>query len=455
LSSFHIINFGCRATQADGGEIEREMLAQNHRKASSVTEASVVVLNTCTVTAAADRDARQAIRRIQRENPGAKIVVTGCYAQRDPQEISRIPGVNLVVGNSHKQQLARIVNERLTSVRASSGGAVEEQEPSGSRGLSCTAEVYFDAFSRLERERFSAQPFFGATERTRPSLKIQDGCDANCSFCIIPTVRGRSRSLDPTEAIEQVSVLAASGYREIVLSGIHLGNYGRDLPVRTDLLELMRELESVAGPVRLRLSSIEPMEISEALIAHVAASPRFARHFHVPMQSGVDRLLRLMRRPYTAAHYQAVVDSIRARIPEAAIGADVIAGFPGETEEEHRATMSFIERSPLTYLHVFSFSPRPGTMAATLQEPVSPRVIKRRSAALRDLGKRKKFEFQQQMISRTLSVITLERSGKGFIEGMSENFLEVKITSPLMEPNALVDVRIDRIDDGVLVGEAC
>lgn len=453
MSSFYIINFGCRATQADGGEIEREMLARRFSRTDSIANARVVVLNTCTVTAAADRDARQTIRRVQRENPNAKIVVTGCYAQRSPEEISRIPGVDFVFGNSHKQQLARIVDEKLSGGAGRLHDRPSKELRESSQVLSCTAEVYRDPFSRLEREMFPAQAFFGATERTRPSLKIQDGCDANCSFCIIPTVRGRSRSLEPAEVEKQVRALGDAGFKEIVLSGIHLGSYGRDLPTRTSFLELMERLESVENLRRVRLSSIEPMELSEAIVEQVAGSKKFARHFHIPMQSGVDRILRLMRRPYTSTQYAAVVDSVRRRIQDAAIGADVIAGFPGETEAEHQATLSFIESLPLTYLHVFSFSPRPGTTAAMLRGGVSPYIIKRRSAELRELGRRKKFKFQEQMLGQILSVITLDRGGSGYIESMSENFLEVNVADGTISPNQIIDVKIEGIRDGALLGK--
>ncbi|MGB7623821.1 MAG: tRNA (N(6)-L-threonylcarbamoyladenosine(37)-C(2))-methylthiotransferase MtaB [Terriglobia bacterium] len=452
MPQFHIINFGCRATQADGGEIEREMLARSYEKAASIAGAQIVILNTCTVTASADRDARQTIRRVQRQNPDAKIVVTGCYAQRAPEEIRHLPGVYYVVGNSHKHRLAGII-DRETSPGTQRAGeeclAEAHQSPLAS---SCTAEVYIDQFTRLERPPFPGRAFFAATDRTRPSLKIQDGCDANCSFCIIPAVRGRSRSLLPDEVLKQVEALVAAGYRELVLSGIHLGSYGRDLSDRTSLLRLMEALETVEGVCRLRLSSIEPLEVRKAVVEHVAHSRVFAKHFHVPLQSGVDRILRLMRRPYTADQYAQVAHFIRQEIPDAAIGADVITGFPGETEEEHRATVEFIEQAPLTYLHVFSFSPRPSTPAAEMRGEVSPQVIKRRSAELRDLGKRKKLKFQQQMVGKVLSVVTLDRGGSDFTESMSDNFLEVNVLGQAIEPNQIADVNIEGILQGVLTG---
>jgi threonylcarbamoyladenosine tRNA methylthiotransferase MtaB len=346
----------------------------------------------------------------------------------------------------------QIVEGSLHGAASNHSGTYEEEATRNSRALSCTAEIYIDAFSRQERNRFAAQAFFGATERTRPSLKIQDGCDANCSFCIIPSVRGRSRSLDPEVVLKQVEVLADEGYKEIVLSGIHLGSYGRDLPRATSFLKLMERLEKIDHLKRLRLSSIEPLEVNEEIVSHVASSQKFARHFHVPLQSGVDRILRLMRRPYTSSQYLKVVSSIRTEISDAAIGADVITGFPGETEGEHRATMEFVEASPLTYLHVFSYSPRPGTVAATMRGQVGSQVMKRRSAELRDLGKRKKFKFQQHMVGRILSVITLDHGGEDFTEAMSNNFLEVKVHGNSGQPNQILDVRIEGIEQDVLMG---
>jgi threonylcarbamoyladenosine tRNA methylthiotransferase MtaB len=418
-----------------------------------MADAQIVILNTCTVTAAADRDARQTVRRVRRENPEAKIVVTGCFAQRAPEEVRQLPGVYCVVGNSHKHLLAQIVGEKVAlGPQIPAVDDLAKANP-GSLAPSCTAEVFIDQFTRFERMPFVGQTVYAATDRTRPSLKIQDGCDANCSFCIIPAVRGRSRSLSPAEVLGQVESLAAAGYKELVLSGIHLGSYGRDLEERTSLLNLMEALENLREVCRIRLSSIEPLEVSAGVIDHVARSRKFAKHLHIPMQSGVDRVLRLMRRPYTADQYAQVVHSIRRRIPDAAIGADVITGFPGEIEEEHLETMKFIESSPLTYLHVFSFSPRPGTAAAGMRGMVSPQVTKRRSAELRDLGKRKKFKFQQQMLGKTLSVVTLERRSGQFTESMSDNFLEVNCAGNATVPNQIVDVKIEGIVQGVLVGE--
>lgn len=455
MSSFHIINFGCRATQADGGEIEREMLSRDFARAGSAAQADVVVLNTCTVTAAADRDARQTIRRVQRENPRARIVVTGCYAQRAPEELRQIPGIHFIIGNSHKQQLAQIVDEKLGGDEMAVHEIRDDDRRENRDALSCTAEVYIDAFSRREGGVFAARPYFGATEHTRPSLKIQDGCDANCSFCVIPSVRGRSRSLSPEEVRRQVTLLAAEGYQEIVLSGIHLGSYGRDLAGRASLLELMRSLELIPGVRRLRLSSIEPLEVSDEIVRWATTSSKAARHFHIPLQSGDDALLHSMRRPYTSGRYAELVEKIRRNLPDAAIGADVITGFPGESDGAHLQTFEFIERSPLTYLHVFSFSARPGTPAASMRGAVSPQVIKRRSAELRDLGKRKKFKFQQEMIGKTLSVITLERGDERGVEAMSDNFLEVKIAGATLEANRMVDVKIEDIREGMLTGSVC
>ncbi len=455
MSSFHIINFGCRATQADGGEIEQELLSHSYEKKETIVDADVVILNTCTVTAAADRDARQTIRRVKRENPQAEIIVTGCYAQRAPEEIRQLPGVRLVIGNSHKSQLVKIVDERIVQKPLDSGAGVKPGAQSISGSLSCTAEIFVEPFLRAERKLFSSTAHFGATDRTRPSLKIQDGCDANCSFCIIPSVRGRSCSLAPDEVRRQVAVLVAAGFKEIVLSGIHLGSYGRDLSQPTTFFELLKDLESIEGLTRIRMSSIEPLEVRSQIVELVAESDKLAKHFHVPMQSGADRILHLMRRPYSSSQYASVVEMIRKKVDDAAIGADVITGFPGETDAEHRLTMEFIERSPLTYLHVFPFSPRSGTTAASLRGMVGSNVLKRRSAELRELGRQKKFKFQEKIVGKVLSVITLDHNHGDGTSAMSTNFLEVKIQGPALLPNQIFDVMIEGVMGGVLVGSVC
>src|SRR5579872_1608298 len=381
MATFYIEQFGCRATQADAAAIERQLRERGYAATSEADSADVVVVNTCTVTAAADLQARQAIHAIHRGNPKARIVVTGCYAQRAPEELAALKGVSWIVGNSHKPEIPRLIGE-MTPVSS-------QQQPAGFVSIATVGEESLSlehgpakilTGNILEqRELFFAPIHGGEAGHTRPVLKIQDGCDSRCSYCIIPQVRGRSRSLAPDRVVEEIQKLADNGAREIVLSGINLGSYGRDLKPRVELGELLRRIVDETPVERLRVSSIEPMDVTADLTALFSSNERLARHFHMPLQSGSDRILAAMHRWYRAEHYARRAELVREYLPEAAIGADVIAGFPGETEEDHRATLALIERLPLAYLHVFSFSPRPGTQAAEMQSQVPDQEITRRA----------------------------------------------------------------------------
>jgi len=321
VASYFVENFGCRATQADGAAIERQLLDRGLARAETPAEAAVVVLNTCTVTATADQDVRAAIRRIHRKNPETKILVTGCYAQRSPEEISALPGVSLVVGNSHKHVLADYV------VPLATGGGFVPLTSIG--GANEPPIVVGDIFAHTE---LVAAPVFegdDAAEKTRPNLKVQDGCNNRCSFCIIPSVRGRSRSLALEHVLRETRDLVARGFREIVLSGINLGRWGRDLLPRTDFVAMLRAILEQTEIEKLRISSVEPMDWTNDLIELVASSPRIAKHAHVPLQSGSDRVLRRMHRRYRPWHYADRIERIRRVMPDAAIGADVMVGFPG------------------------------------------------------------------------------------------------------------------------------
>jgi threonylcarbamoyladenosine tRNA methylthiotransferase MtaB len=305
------------------------------------------------------------------------------------------------------------------------------------------------------RELLVASVEGGEAGHTRPVLKIQDGCDKRCAYCVIPHVRGRSRSLAPNLALAELRKLSAGGAREIVLSGIDLGNYGRDLDPRTTLAALLGRALDETAVERLRVSSIEPIDVSEELIALFAQSERLARHFHMPLQSGSDRILAAMHRWYRAEHYARRAELVRERLPEAAIGADVIAGFPGESEEDHQATLAFIRRLPITYLHVFSFSARPGTAAAELRNQVPEPVIGRRARELRALGKKKKAAFQGAQAGRTERVLTLNRNGQGdsgpWTRAITSNYLDVRVPG-VLPANQLLDVRITGSTEGHLTG---
>jgi threonylcarbamoyladenosine tRNA methylthiotransferase MtaB len=442
VSSFYVESFGCRATQADGAVIERELLGRGLTAAENAGQAQVVILNTCTVTAAADQDVRAAIRRIHRSNPNCRILVTGCYAQRAPQELAAIPGVSVVVGNSHKHQVAEIAASAPASNFVPLAG-LKDANASG------TAEIYVgDIFAHTE---LSAATVFESGVKTRPNLKLQDGCNNRCSFCIIPSVRGRSRSLPLQEAIREVNTLVESGYREVVISGINLGRWGRDLPGRYRFQDLLKAILERTALEKLRISSVEPMDWSEEVIALVAASPRIAKHAHVPMQSGSDRVLRQMHRKYRPWHYADRVRKIRAAMPAAAIGADVMVGFPGETELDFEQTYALVEQLPLTYLHVFTYSSRPGTPSALMPAQVPPAVMKERNRLLRNLAARKKQSFMESFVGETIQAITLSVYENGFTEALTDNYLKLHVAGK-HAANQWLNVQVERAGEGCLFG---
>ncbi len=429
MGTYFVQNFGCRATQADGAALESLLAAKGLEAAGERSAADLVVLNTCTVTSSADDDVRQTIRRVHRENPAAQILVTGCYAQRAPEELASMPGVEWVVGNSHKTRIADLVTIEGRRNPGTAGAA--EQLPY--HGNIHVGDIF------AQHDFLSAPVEDAAGDRTRPNLKIQDGCNNRCSFCIIPFVRGRSRSAPVKQVVDQVRSLAER-YREIVLSGINLGRWGREPGSRMRLADLIRVLLSETGVERLRLSSVEPMDFSDDLLGLMAASPRMAKHVHAPLQSGSDRILRRMHRKYRPRHYADRVLKAWTLMPDAAIGADVMVGFPGETEADFEDSRRFIEGLPFTYLHVFTYSERPGTPAAQDPGAVPMAVRKRRNHVLRDLAESKNLEFRERMVGRTLSAVTLHE-GRTALTG---NYLKVQLHSR-REANALVDVQIGAV----------
>ncbi|MGH9698394.1 MAG: tRNA (N(6)-L-threonylcarbamoyladenosine(37)-C(2))-methylthiotransferase MtaB [Candidatus Acidiferrales bacterium] len=440
MTNFSIENFGCRATDADAAAIRRDLLAAGLSLASDPARADVVVLNTCTVTAAADAQTRETVRKIVRANPGARIVVTGCYAQRAPEEIAALDGVSWVVGNSQQHRIAAVVRGMLSSATPASADACEP-ECAASSDFIPLGHVNSGAMSlaRGPAKILTGDIFAQASisvdaagrnegDRTRPILKIQDGCNHRCSYCVIPFVRGASRSLPPDAVITAVQNLIASGAKEIVLSGINLGAYGRDLAPRASLAKVLQRVLNETSLERLRFSSIEPQDVTEDFVAQAAASRRIARHFHIPLQSGSDRILRGMHRWYRSGHYAERVALIRRLLPDASIGADVIVGFPGETGEDFSATFEFIARLPLSYLHVFSFSERPGTAAETLDAPRVPgHVIRERARTLRALSDKKASEFRASQAGSVERVITLARGGENWTEALTGNYLKVRL----------------------------
>lgn len=413
-------------------------------RAVSANEADLVVLNTCTVTAAADQDARAAIRRVHRTNPEAKILVTGCYAQRAPEEIAALPGVTWVVGNSHKQQIPQIA----TSASPADFVSLESVALSGP-----AFTLVGDIFAHTE---LIAAPVFdaeGIAEKTRPNLKVQDGCNNRCSFCIIPSVRGQSRSMKLDRVLEEAHALVAAGYREIVLSGINLGRWGRDFATPMRFEQLLRALLEHTGIARIRISSVEPMDWSDELIELVASTPRIAKHAHVPLQSGSDRVLRAMHRRYRPWHYAEKIRKIHEAMPDAAIGADVMTGFPGETDELFEESRSFIEHLPFTYLHVFTYSSRPGTPSAAMPNQVPVEIARERTRILRDLAAEKNLRFRQRFVGRTLQAITLQTGDAEFTEALSDNYLKVRIAGR-HPANEWMRVRVTETENDGLAAEA-
>jgi len=409
VKRFFIQNFGCRAAQADGAALDSLLAAKGLESSPDAASADLVVLNTCTVTAEADSDVRSSIRRVHRTNPEAKILVTGCYAQRSPKDLKAIPGVTWVVGNSHKTQIGEIVDLNAPY----------------------HSQVFVsDILSSAEFLSSPIEDAFG--DRTRPNLKIQDGCNNLCTFCIIPSVRGRSRSMPADRVLEQVRSLARV-YREVVLTGVNLGRWGREPQMRLRLADLLRRILNETSVELLRLSSVEPMDFSDDLLELMAASPRIAKHVHAPLQSGSDTVLKRMKRRYRVRHYEDRIRKAYQLMPQAAFGADVMTGFPGETDQEFAETYSFIERLPFTYLHVFTYSERPGTPAIELPQVAVP-VRKDRTRLLRELAARKNAAFRASLVGQRLKAVTLTNG-----EALTENYVRVELATA-REPNQLITV---------------
>lgn len=417
MKRFFVQNFGCRASQADGAAIEGLLRERGFGAAGDAAAADLVIVNTCTVTSAADEDARKAIHRLHRENPDARIIVTGCYAQRSPEELAQVPGVALVLGNTHKDQVGLVVD------------ALADRED-------YHGEILVGDIGR--QATFLSAPVEDASgDRTRPNLKIQDGCNNPCTFCIIPSVRGPSRSMSEDEVVRQVGALAAR-YAEVVLTGVNLGRWGRERgfgrPRR--LHDLLRRLLEETAVRSLRISTVEPMDWTDELLALMASSPRIAPHVHMPLQSGSDAVLKRMKRRYRVRHYEDRLLRAARLMPDAAFGADVMTGFPGETEHEFLETCEFIRRMPFTYLHVFTYSERPGTPAASMPGRLPWEARKERTRELRRIAAEKNLAFRRRFVGRTLSAVTLD-NGKA----LTGNYLTVDLARP-RAANQIVDLRL-------------
>lgn len=469
-------NFGCRASQADGDAIAASLERMGLAVARTLHGAEVVVVNTCTVTAEADRDARAYIRRVQRANAGARIVVTGCYAQRAPQEVGGLPGVSAVVGNSHKDQVAAIAAQGVAEIIPDRDfvpltALTSAPANSVTTGAECLRSVLFahSDFPMLavagNAPATASWPAVGLgmggpkAERTRPNLKVQEGCGNRCTFCIIPTTRGPGRSLPRAVVLQAVEEFVANGGKELVLSGINLGRWGRDLATPEHFADLVAAiLEKTALP-RLRISSVEPMDWDADLIALLAQygqgeHPRLARHAHLPLQSGSDAVLRRMHRRYRPWHYAEKLAAIHTAQPLAAIGADVMVGFPGESDAEFQESYDFIAARPFTYLHLFPFSPRPGTPAWDLHRdhPVPSVAVQQRMAALHRLMEQKNRAFRQSLVGQRLSVVTLGTSSPLHklrqTEAISDNFVPVRLDDAIPANALLLVTVLGTVDSG-------
>jgi threonylcarbamoyladenosine tRNA methylthiotransferase MtaB len=415
---FYLHTLGCKLNQTDTAALAATLRSRGMLPAGRAEEADLLVVNTCTVTSRADADGRQALRRMARANPQARLVAMGCYASSDPEALASIPGVDRVSAGSAPAPVVAAADEAFPGeLTAAPGPYHATLTPSG---------------------------------RTRAILKVQDGCNLTCSYCIIPQVRGRSRSVPADELVESLKRLVAAGFAEVVLTGVNTGDYGTDGAGGEDLLGLLRRLTAVPGLGRLRLNSLEPRTIDDDLVEFLAGDER---HLQIPLQSGSDRILAAMRRNYRSGFYAELTHLLARKIPDIGLGADVIVGFPGESDGEFAETVSVIRDTPLSYLHVFSYSARPGTDAASLAGAVPPRVTKERAARLRQLADEKGTAFRQRFVGRTLEAVTLGDPGEdGAVRALTGNFFEVLLPPASTAANRLVDVRILSVDEGVATG---
>jgi threonylcarbamoyladenosine tRNA methylthiotransferase MtaB len=420
---FSILTFGCRCNQAESDAIRESLCGRSMVEIENRLDADLAVVNTCTVTQRSDRQVRQAIRRLHRENPSMRIIVTGCYAERDPAALADMPGISLVVGNGAKERLAEIL---------------ENAEEYGSGKI---------VMSLLDADRDYLLPPAGNTgTKTRPLVKLQDGCDAHCSYCIVPHVRGPGRSARLEDVLAEIQSLADRGFQEIVLTGVHLGAFGLKLKDHPRLIGLLRRIVEIPRLGRIRLSSIEPMHFDRAIVDLAAEHPVFAHHFHIPLQSGSDRVLRLMRRPYTAAQFRELLAYIQDKLPDAGIGADVLIGFPGETDRDFAETCELIRESPLTYLHVFPFSPREGTIAFSMPDRISSQVMKHRLNAILEISRAKNIAFRRRFTGQVLPGITISREENlGTSLVLTGNYIHARVPGLSVPPNRLVNIRIEEV----------
>lgn len=417
---------GCKLNAYDTQWYAEQFATRGYREVSFGDRADVTVVNTCTVTGQGDAQSRKALRRAHRISPEGTVVAVGCYAQTDPDALSQMPEVDLVVGTAERVQLLDLIND------------------------TCSLGRTFVTRSRTAD--FQDMDIYNFGGRARAFVKIQEGCNEFCSFCIIPFARGRSRSRTLQSAVSQVKKLVDAGYREVVLTGVHIGDYGADL-AGCELLQVLKAVEQIDGLDRFRVSSIEATYVTDEMIDFFAESQKFCRHLHIPLQSGDNGILKAMRRPYTRAQYIALLERVAKRVPGVGIGSDVMVGFPGESDAAFQNTRDLIADHPLTYLHVFPYSPRGKTPAARMANQVDPQVKKQRGAILRELGRQKVAAFQARFLGQTLPVLFENRRNGQFLQGLTDNYIRVLAPGPNAACEQIVDTRLQRIEDGVVIGE--
>ncbi|MGB5289157.1 MAG: tRNA (N(6)-L-threonylcarbamoyladenosine(37)-C(2))-methylthiotransferase MtaB [Ignavibacteriaceae bacterium] len=397
--AFHTL--GCKLNYSETSSIGQQFLERGFELSGFEEKADVYVLNTCSVTESAERECRQIIRRALRQNPQAFIIVTGCYAQLRPEEITSIEGVDAVLGSNEKFKLFSLIDNF------------------NKKELACVSVTPTENLTEFGLARSSE-----SDSRTRAFLKIQDGCDYTCTFCTIPLARGGSRSLSIDKTVEEFIKLLADGYNEVILTGVNVGDYGKN--INANLLSLLQELIKLDGDFRIRVSSIEPNLLSDEIIDLVAESDKFCKHFHIPLQSGSSRILKAMKRRYTVPEYEELIHKVKNKIPDAGIGVDVIVGFPGETEEDFLHTHNFLRDLPVSYLHVFTYSERPDTKAVSLPGVVEVQERKRRNNILRILSEKKRREFYAKMIGTEQDVLFEDANHKGMMQGFTSNYIRVQ-----------------------------
>ena len=420
-----ISTLGCKTNQFESAAMIEQLKAAGYLVVPFTEPSDIYIVNSCTVTARTDAETRRLIRRARRLNPASRIVATGCYAQVAPGELEKMPELDCVLGNQEKQNISTLLESSEHSV--SDIATINRAEP-------------------LKLTSFAAH--------TRAFLQIQNGCNSFCAYCIVPYARGRSRSVNPVDVLQGVRNFAANGFKEVVLTGIHLGAYGLDLPSSMSLTDLVGQIDAESIVPRLRIGSIEPNEVSDELLSLMSASKCICPHLHLPLQSGSDSVLKRMGRPYTAGHFRELMVKVSEVMPDAFIGADVIAGFPGESEEEFEETVQLLEGQPFSDLHVFPYSSRPGTKAASMPGHVPARIVTERAARLRNIGKLKKQSFLERFIDCELDVLVQGFDSKsGNCRGLSRNYLVVFFVGKKDFVNSEITVKILHSDGILCSGE--